>query len=51
MEKGRFELAGSTIVLLFQKNRIRLLPHIQKALADGQEVRVVQGVQIGEQVP
>jgi phosphatidylserine decarboxylase len=51
MEKGRFELAGSTIVLLFQKDRIRLLPHIWAALTNGREVRVVQGMQIGEQVP
>jgi phosphatidylserine decarboxylase len=51
MEKGHFELSGSTLVLLFQKNRIQLRPHIQKALADGREVRVVQGTQIGARVP
>ena len=47
MEKGHFELAGSTIVLLFQKDRIRLLPELLEELADGNEVRVEQGVRIG----
>ena len=45
-EKGHFELAGSTIVLLFQKGRIRLLPSVGEALQKG-EVRVEQGMQIG----
>lgn len=49
MEKGHFELAGSTIVQLFQKNRICLLPKIKTALKDGQEVRVTQGMWIGTQ--
>lgn len=47
MEKGRFELAGSTIVLLFQKNRIYLLPHIRDALNRNEEYRVTQGMWIG----
>ena len=47
MEKGHFELAGSTIVLLFQKDRIRLLPELIEMLAEGKEVRVEQGMQIG----
>ena len=44
MEKGRFELAGSTIVLLFEKNRVRLLPNLR---ADLKEIRVSQGMWIG----
>lgn len=47
MEKGRFELAGSTIVLLFQKGRIHLHPHIMNELTDGGEYRVTQGMWIG----
>ncbi len=47
MEKGHFELAGSTIVLLFQKERIHLLPELIEMLAEGKEVRVEQGMQIG----
>lgn len=47
MEKGRFELAGSTIALLFQKGRIRLLPQITDDLAGGGEYRVTQGMWIG----
>ena len=46
-EKGRFELAGSTIVLLFQKEQVELLPDISGALAQGEEVRVTQGMWIG----
>ena len=46
MEKGHFELAGSTIVLLFEKDRMKLLPDIDAALACG-EYRVRQGMQIG----
>lgn len=47
MEKGRFELAGSTIVLLFQKGRIYLHPYITNELTDGGEYRVTQGMWIG----
>jgi phosphatidylserine decarboxylase len=50
MEKGHFELAGSTIVLLFQRGKIRLLPHIQSVLDGGGEARVTQGMWIGEQI-
>ena len=46
-EKGHFELSGSTIVLLFEPGRIALLPELAPLLADGQEVRVLQGMQIG----
>lgn len=41
-EKGYFELAGSTITLLFQKDRIRLKPELLTALERG-EVQVRQG--------
>lgn len=47
MEKGHFELAGSTIVLMFQKGRIKLLPEIGSSLKNG-EYRVKLGMQIGE---
>lgn len=47
MEMGRFELAGSTIVLLFEPGRIRLLPHIARRLPLGGELRVEQGMWIG----
>ena len=48
MEMGRFELAGSTIVQLFEPGRIRLLPHIHLELSLGREFRVRQGMWIGE---
>ncbi|MDO4517430.1 MAG: phosphatidylserine decarboxylase [Bacillota bacterium] len=47
MEKGHFELAGSTIVLLFQQGRIDLQPWVQEARKDEEEVRVSQGMWIG----
>ena len=47
-EKGHFELAGSTIVLLFQKGQIRLRPDIIDHLKCG-EFKVRQGMWIGEQ--
>lgn len=47
MEKGRFELAGSTIVLLFQKGRVSLHSHIMNELAGSGEYRVTQGMWIG----
>ncbi len=46
-EKGHFELAGSTVVLLFQKNRISLAGHIREQLAAGREFRVTQGMCLG----
>jgi len=39
-EKGHFELAGSTIILLFQQQRIALRPELEQQLAGGREVRV-----------
>lgn len=48
-EMGHFELSGSTIVLLFQKDRICLAPRYSKALSGGREIRVKQGMWIGNQ--
>ncbi len=47
MEMGHFELAGSTIILLFRKGQISLLPYIHKTLFSGREFRVKQGQKIG----
>ncbi len=47
-EKGRFELAGSTIVLLFQKDRIRLSRELTRLLRRESEVRVRYGEYIGD---
>lgn len=46
-EMGHFELAGSTIVLLFQKDRIHLNEQIKKLIIEGQEVPVHMGEVIG----
>lgn len=46
-EMGRFEFAGSTITMLFQKDRIALLPQVAAATADGAEYKVRAGQQIG----
>ena len=46
-EKGYFDLHGSTIVLLLQKDSIKLLDEIKKAIDSGQEFRVKIGQQIG----
>ena len=46
-EKGYFDLHGSTIVLLFEKNRIRLDDQIQKATEAGKEYKVEYGQKIG----
>lgn len=48
MEKGRFDLAGSTIVLLFEPGRIRLLPGLKEKLSGDREVRVEIGQWIGK---
>lgn len=47
MEKGHFELSGSTIVMLFQKNQIELLPEIKQQLLKGKEYAIKQGMWIG----
>ncbi len=46
-EKGFFDLHGSTIVLLFEKNKIRLNDDVIKATENGQEYRVKYGSFIG----
>jgi len=46
-EMGRFEFAGSTITMLFQKDKISLLPQIAEATRDGVEYKVSAGQQIG----
>lgn len=43
---GHFELCGSTIVLLIQKDQIELRPEIKTATEAGQEFRVTQGMRI-----
>ncbi len=48
-EKGRFDLAGSTIVLFFQKDKIRLRPELVEKLKGG-EVQVKYGEWIGNQI-
>ncbi len=45
-DMGHFELIGSTVVLLFQKNTIDLLPKLKIQLAGDHEVRVKQGQHI-----
>ena len=47
-EMGHFELAGSTIVLLFQRDRLALAPHIKEPTAEGRELRVEQGMFLGK---
>lgn len=46
-EKGYFDLHGSTIVLLFEKGRIRLNDDIASATSGGAEARVRYGQWIG----
>lgn len=45
-EMGHFELIGSTIVLLFKKGHIDLLPEIKECIKGDKEVRVIQGQHI-----
>lgn len=49
-EKGRFELSGSTIVLLLEQGRAQLLPWVLEAAANGEEARVTLGQWIGTQI-
>ena len=42
-EKGYFDLCGSTIVLLLEKDRVRLIPSLADVLDTEQERRVIQG--------
>ncbi len=46
-EKGYFDLHGSTIVMLFKKDAIKLLPEVAEGTKDGQEYRVTYGQIIG----
>ena len=46
-EKGYFDLAGSTITLLFERDRALLRPELAQQTAEGREVRVEQGMWIG----
>ncbi len=46
-EKGHFELAGSTIVLLFEKGNISLKEGLMKKLSENSEVKVTLGEWIG----
>ena len=48
-EKGHFELAGSTIVLLFEADKIKLKEKFSTAFS-GEEVRVLHGEWIGNKV-
>lgn len=49
-EKGYFDLCGSTVVLLFEKDRIKLLPAIAESAFFGSEIPVKIGKQIGSQI-
>lgn len=44
-EMGHFEMCGSSIVILVQKDKLELLPQLD--LSEGHEARVVQGMCIG----
>ena len=46
-EKGHFELAGSTIILLFEPGQITLRPELSEQLSHTEEVQVKQGEWIG----
>ena len=46
-EKGHFELAGSTIVLLFEEGKIALKEELLAKLSGGSEVKVTLGEWIG----
>lgn len=46
-EKGHFELAGSTIILLFEAGQMELRPELIENLSQAEEVQVNQGEWIG----
>lgn len=46
-EMGRFELAGSTIVQFFEKDRVRLLDEVRQHVERNGEFRVRQGMWVG----
>ena len=49
-EKGHFELAGSTIVLLFEPGRVCLRPELEAELSEQGELRVQRGMWIGNRL-
>ena len=49
-EMGHFELCGSTIVLLIQKDRVRLREELTEALKEKSEIAVHRGMWIGEKI-
>jgi phosphatidylserine decarboxylase len=49
-EKGYFDLHGSTIVLLLQKNKVRILEEIKKTTGTGIEHRVKIGEHVAEKL-
>lgn len=49
-EKGKFEFGGSTVVLLFEKDRIRLDGDILRNSVQGYETRVKYGEKIGNKI-
>ena len=49
-DMGRFELIGSTIVLLFEKGKIELIPEILDNIKGDKEFRVVQGQHIANKI-
>ncbi len=50
-EKGRFEFGGSTIVLLFERDRIALDERVHENMRNGMETRVRTGAGIGRSRP
>lgn len=49
-EKGRFEFGGSTVILLFQKDAVRLDPHFLENTKKGYETIVKMGERLGTAV-
>ena len=49
-EKGFFEFGGSTIVLLLEKDKVRVCSDLLKNTAEGYETKVKQGEMIGESI-
>ena len=49
-EKGKFDLAGSTIVMLFEEGRIDLIPEFKDKLVGDTEARVLQGMWVGNAI-
>ena len=46
-EKGYFEFGGSSLILLFQKNRIKFDLDLLKATEEGFEIRCLLGQSMG----